>query len=302
VFELSKQSGTWTETVLYNFGGGSGGAYPRAGLVMDKQGNLYGTTDVGGIPGACNSSGFAGYGCGTVFELSPTGNGWTETILYAFTGGADGGFPYAALILDKSGNLYGTTYVYGYSGGCNGYGCGAVYKLTHGKNGWIESTLYAFTGVADGGYPVAGLIFDPAGNLYGTTSAFGPYYYGTVFQLHPTNGGWKENTIYTFTGGADGGSSQAALVGKGTILYGTTYGGGTGTGCGLFGVYPCGVVFSLTHGTKGWTENVLYAFQGSTDGGLPEASVTVSPSGSLMGGTALMGGEHAVGAIFEIKP
>jgi hypothetical protein len=305
VYELSQVNGAWQETVLHDFGAAGDGMYPQAGLVMDKQGNLYGTTNVGGISGACNTDGFAGYGCGTVFELSPSGNGtWTETVLYAFTGGADGAFPYSSLVIDKAGNVYGTTNSFGstFGSGCDGYGCGTAFELTKSESGWTLNTIYEFTGNADGGNPVAGMILDSAGNLYGTTSSFSQYYYGAVFQLHPANGGWTENTLYTFTGGADGGTPDAPLVGRGTTLYGTTSGGGTGTGCGLFGAYPCGVIFSLTPGSGGWTENVIYSFTGGDDGGEPQTSVTFAPNGKILGGAALIGGEHGLGTIYEITP
>lgn len=305
VYELSKVNGAWQETVLHNFGAPGDGMYPQAGVVMDKQGNLYGTTNVGGISGGCNTDGFGGYGCGTVYELSPSGNGtWTETILYAFTGASDGGFPYSSLAIDKSGNLYGTTNVYGANAGygCNGDGCGTIYELTPGESGWTFNTLYNFTGSSDGGNPVAGLILDSAGNLYGTTPADGPYYYGAAFQLHPANGAWTEETLYTFTGQADGGTPDAALVAKGTTFYGTTSSGGTGTGCGLFGAYPCGVIFTLTPSKSGWTENVIYSFTGGDDGGEPQTSVTLAPTGKILGGAALIGGAHGLGTIYEILP
>jgi len=301
VFELSKVNGSWEETILHNFGAPGDGWYPNAGVIMDSKGNLYGTTNVGGINGACNADGFAGYGCGVVYQLTPAGGGnWNETVLYEFTGGADGGFPNAPVTLDKSGNLYGATANWGTGTGCID-GCGTIFKLSSGRGGWTETTIYTFTGYADGGNPVTGLIFDPAGNLYGTAQG-GSAYYGSVFQLKPANGQWTLNTLYTFTGGADGGNPIASLVGRGTTLYGTTTGGGTGSGCGLFGDYPCGVIYSLTPGKGGWKENVLYSFTGGNDGGEPQTSLIFAPNGKIYGGAALIGGAHGLGTVYEITP
>jgi hypothetical protein len=142
------------------------------------------------------------------------------------------------------------------------------------------------------------MIFDSAGNLYGAAEG-GSLFYGNIFQIKP-NGTFT--TLYSFTGGADGGNPDAALVGRGTTLYGTAAGGGTGTGCGLFGAYPCGVIFTLTPGKSGWTENVVYSFTGGDDGGEPETSITLAPNGKILGGAALIGGAHALGTIYEITP
>jgi hypothetical protein len=301
VFELSKVNGTWQETILHDFGASGDGWYPNAGVVMDSKGNLYGTTNVGGISGACNADGFAGYGCGVVYELSPAGNAtWSETILYEFTGGADGGFPNAPVTLDKSGNLYGVTSTWGDGSGCTD-GCGTIFKLSPSQGNWTESTIYTFTGYADGGNPVTGLILDSAGNLYGTAQG-GSAYYGSVFQLKPANSQWALNTLYTFSGGADGGSPVGSLVGKGTTLYGTTTGGGTGQGCGLFGGEPCGVIYSLAPGKSAWKETVLYSFTGGDDGGEPQTSVIFAPNGKIYGGAALIGGTHGLGTVYEITP
>jgi uncharacterized repeat protein (TIGR03803 family) len=159
----------WYEKVLHSFNGGDG-ANPAAGLIFDAAGNLYGTTTGGGT---------SGYG--TVFELTPMGGGgWTETILYSFGNGTDGAIPYAGLIFDAAGNLYGTTF----GGGPYG-GAGTVFELTPtAGGGWTETVLHSFNG-GDGANPVAGLIFDAAGNLYGTTTGGGTYGGGTAFELSP---------------------------------------------------------------------------------------------------------------------
>src|ERR1035438_9820947 len=172
IFELSPSSvggGPWTETVLYSFTGDSDGGVPYAGLTFDSKGNLYGTTSHGGDTSGSDCSGIGG--CGVVFELRPPSVGctpWTETVLCTFTGGSDGGVPYASLIFDAGGNLYGTTS----GGGSSTYG--VVFELsppTGGSSPWNETVLYAFTGGDDGESPLANLIFDSKGNLYGI--AFG---------------------------------------------------------------------------------------------------------------------------------
>ena len=155
----------WQETVLYRFMGGNDGAYPIfAELILDGMGNLYGTTSGDG------GSGCFGNGCGTVYKLTSSDGGWTESVLYNFTGGSDGGLPSAGVIFDTAGNLYGTTH-YGGNLACNfGYGCGTVFQLTPSGSGWMEKVLYSFQGASDGASPVGGLIFDSSGNLYGSTS------------------------------------------------------------------------------------------------------------------------------------
>src|ERR1039458_6939697 len=176
VFELTPQAGGgWTETVIHSFGSGTDGAGPWAGLIFDAAGNLYSTTKGGGT-----------YNGGTVFELTPqAGGGWTEQVLHSFQGGADGAQPYAGLIFDAAGNLYGTTYF----GGAYGY-YGTVFDLTPAAGGtWTEKVLYNFSGFPDGINPVGGLIFDGTGNLYGTTYLGGTYGKGTLFELTPAGGG-----------------------------------------------------------------------------------------------------------------
>jgi uncharacterized repeat protein (TIGR03803 family) len=211
VFDVSSAG---TETVLHAFAGGSDGDGPASALIADKSGNLYGTTKLGG--GACS-----GFGCGTVFEVAPDG---TETVLYAFTGGTDGGNPVAALMTDKSGNLYGTTEFGGDASGCGGTGCGTVFKLAPGG---ALSVLYTFTGGSDGGQPVANLIADSQGNLYGTTlfgGATGGY--GVVFRLSPDG---KERVLHTFTNGDDGAYPWGALLKIGKDKFASTAAGGGAT-------------------------------------------------------------------------
>lgn len=228
VFELSRSG---VETVLHSFTGPPDGELPYGNLTRDSAGNLYGTTQQGG---------FAGCSCGVVYKLDPSGN---ETVLYSFTGEADGGNPGSgALILDETGNLHGTTYAGGETGSSSTcgiiLGCGVVFKLDQAGN---ESVLYTFTGQADGGYPGSGLVRDRQGNLYGTTDWDGEYSgfevgYGVVFKLSPTG---TETVLDTFD--LKDGAYPAALFPYKGYLYGTTSNGGDLSGCGE----GCGEVFKV---------------------------------------------------------
>src|SRR5579863_4103456 len=157
---------SWRETVLYRFAGGTDGFYPTGDLTFDHVGAVYGTTTEGGA--ADN---------GTVYKLTPSGDGWTESVLYSFTGGADGSAPYSGVVIDNAGKLYGTTV----TGGSNG--AGAVFQLTSSGSGWSETTLHDFQGANDGAAPYPGLIFDQSGNLYGATTGGGANQAGTVYEL-----------------------------------------------------------------------------------------------------------------------
>jgi uncharacterized repeat protein (TIGR03803 family) len=268
---------------LHRFTGGKDGAAPFANLIFDSAGNLYGTTCWGGA-----------HGFGTVFRLAPNADGrWTEKVIHHFTGGKDGGQPYAGLIFDQSGNLYGTTT----RGGANDNG--TVFQLTPNRNGgWTESLLHSFDHDGkDGIQPLAGLIFDPTGKLYGTTSGGGTNDCGTVFQLAP-NGyrSWTERVLYSFCSGtgSDGLEPYSALlldpVGN---LYGTTSRG--------LGGNPYGIVFELTPNLDGsWTENVLHVFNGP-DGGDPQAGLTFDGVGNLYG-TTFQGGAFGNGTAFRLTP
>lgn len=207
VFQLSSSG---TLTTLHSFAGGSDGDFPDAGLIADKTGTMYSTTNRGG--GGC-----ADPGCGTVFKIAPDG---TESVLYAFTGGSDGANPAAGLVRDKKGNLYGTTEFGGTAGGCGGSGCGTVFKLAAGGT---FSVLHTFTGGNDGGQPAADMISDSNGTLYGTTLFWGAAGYGVVFKL-ATDG--KEKVLHAFTNGDDGADPWCRLLKVGKKLIGTTEGGG----------------------------------------------------------------------------
>lgn len=293
VYELSPTTGFH---VLYAFKDpGPSGWDPRGNLIFDSAGNLYGTAASGG---SCTST-----FCGVVFELSPPSSGspgpWTETVLHTFcsqTNCADGLLPQAGVIMDSAGNLYGTT-MNGGPGACED-GCGVVFELTPGQGGqWTESVLYSFMNNGDGGLPTGNLIFDGAGNLYGTTSV------GSVFQLVPAGAGWTFNLLYAFNrseGSKDGNDPQAGLVFDAAgNLYGTTAGGGE------FGL---GTVFELTPSLEGsWTETILHNFAGGNDGSQPESSLIFDPSGNLDGTTFTGGGSngcegYTCGTVFQLIP
>lgn len=178
VFRLSPSAGgTWQMSLLLSFSSTSG-AYPYAPLIVDAAGNLYGTTTARGILNFAKCQN----GCGTVFKLSPnSSHHWHASALHNFTGGSDGGEPYAGLVFDTAGNLYGATYGGG-NGGCY-LGCGVVFKLTPTSGGWKESVLHTFATSTDGVGPLAGVILDGLGHIYGTTSGGGNSLYGTVFEV-----------------------------------------------------------------------------------------------------------------------
>ncbi len=248
VFKLTQQvDGTWTLTILYSFTGPpQDGTFPTAGLIFDAAGNLYGTTSEGGAGTHCSF-----HGCGTVFQLSPNpGGGWTESVLYSFTNfKGDGAHPAAPVVLDTSGNLYGTTSDGGIIGNCgdNLGSCGTVFKLSPEDGHWTESVLHIFAGTSanDGGLPVAGLVIE-SGNLYGTTQLGGDVPnrqysdgLGTVFELSPSSDGpWVETIIHNFGSSTDGASPQGGLhLDNFGNLFGTTAGDANG-GSVVFEITP----------------------------------------------------------------
>jgi uncharacterized repeat protein (TIGR03803 family) len=292
VFELSPTSGGWNFSVLYSFLGGNDGVYP-AGLVMDGNGNLYGTTNYGGT-----------YGLGTVFELTPSLQGqWNETVLYSFGGyQGDGIAPLSGVILDAAGNLYGTTPLGG-SLNCAS-GCGTVYELTPAGNGqWSESILYSFLGGEYGDDSDAGLTFDGLGNLFGTASYGGRFGCrhgcGIVFELMPSQGGgWAEKTIYAFDG-RDGATPISGVVfDPAGNLYGEASFGGM-VPCNTTNL-GCGTVFRLSpDGSGGWSFNVLHQFGGPGDGAIPAGGLAFDKHGSLYGATSE--GGTGFGSVFQLK-
>jgi hypothetical protein len=297
----------WRERVLHRFAG-LDGSLPSADLILDHEGNLYGTTEFGGS-GPCSYGVYSG--CGTVFELTfKTGVGWTEKVLYDFTGQGDGYRPLASLVFDRAGNLYGTTFQGGSGANCFFYqSCGTVFKLTPNSDGsWTESVLHAFCSVTnclDGMLPATALTLDAAGNLYGVTSAGGGTSgcsdgCGTVFELIPVSGGWKEQVLHYFAGRRDGSLPYGRLIfDQSGNLYGTTYVGGLGS--------ICGIAFKLVPESDGtWRKEVLHTFTCGPDGGLPDAGLTMGADGSLYG-TMLEGGSFSncdlgCGVVFKLLP
>jgi uncharacterized repeat protein (TIGR03803 family) len=225
VFRLTpKADGSWTESVLHNFTGGTDGASPYASLIFDQAGNLYGTTSGGGDSGSCLYD-----NCGVVFELMPNANGtWTESVLYRFGGGKHGQWPFGGLIFDQAGNLYGTAE---FGGNCGDPGCGVVFELTPQTDGsWAQRVLHSFNG-SDGDEPVAGLIFDAAGDLYGTALRGGAHNLGTVFKLTPNaDGKWAETVLHRFLDRPGASPSAGLIFGSSGNLYGTTNGAGSAHG------------------------------------------------------------------------
>jgi uncharacterized repeat protein (TIGR03803 family) len=318
LFSFSLISSAQTETVLHAFSGGSDGATPYSTLTSDSAGNLYGTTFAGGA-----------FGIGTVYELSPGSSGWKETILFSFDG-ANGYGPESGVAFDSEGNLYGTTI----SDGKHGYG--TVYELKRSTKGvWQAAVLHNFGSGESGQVPQGNLVFDNAGNLYGTTFYGGQYGKGTVWELSPTSkGNWTFKNLHTFGAGSDGANPYAGVIlGASGNLYGTTWIGGANN---------AGVVFELTPVSNGsWHEQILYSFSGAGSvGGLvfdskgnlygttfddlvfeltpssghewietPLATVTSSPESTLvfdlagdLYGTTLNGGSAGMGSVFQLSP
>ncbi len=279
----------WRETILYSFTSLADGAHPTAEVVFDRVGNLYGTTSEGG-GGPCE------VGCGTVFELSPNGNGtWSKSTLHSFQGGAsDGASPDSALLFDSAGNLYGTTYLGGDYDCYSAPTCGTVFELTPSGSGWTEKVLHIFADGPDGGNP-AGLVFDSEGNLYGAASSGpGEFGAGTIFELTPNQGGgWTFTVPYTFT---DSGASfpNAPTMDAAGNIYGGSQNGG---------VYGPGAAYKLTRSNGGWSYATLgsFEFQGAS-GSLPEGTVVVDAQGNVYGACYVGPPPHNGGTVWEITP
>ena len=276
-----------TFRVIHNFTAGLDGSTPYAGLTIDTAGNLYGTTYYGGA-GPCND-GF-GVGCGTVFQLTHGRLGWQFSPLYEFKGNNDGAYPAGSVIFGQDGTLYGTT--------SGGVGFGTVFNLKPSLSArgsalcpWTESVVYSFTGNSFGEFPFFGdLVFDQAGNLYGTTIEGGSNGQGVVYELSPAAGGWTQNILYNMAAQTSGyfPYSGVTLDGAGT-LYGTSSMGGA---------YNYGTVYQLTDSAAGWTENTVYSFQNNGDGSIPIGGLIVDQSGNLYGTTAAVPGA----TVFELTP
>lgn len=338
VFKMANRPSGWIFTNLYSFTGGSDGERPMGGVIFGPDGSLYGNTSRGANP-ACD------LGCGSVYNLKPqphvcnsTSCPWQETTLYEFTGQQDGGTPTGNLLFDAAGNVYGTTpgsvyslmplgsswtyhqiaafhggsdpagaqsgvisdaagnlfgtTTFGGGGYCyQGVSCGTVFELSPVGSSWQRKILHSFQGFNDGGYP-GGLIFDRFGNLYGGDAA------QVVYMLAPSASGWTFNVIYQLYGpchlppGLLCGPVGSLAIDSAGALYGATLGGG---------VYSSGNVFKLTPSNGSWIYTDLYDFTGGSDGGYPEAGVTLGANGTLYG-TTVTGGSSGFGVVFEITP
>jgi len=274
VYELSPGS-PWTEKVLYNFGATGTGVGPLSSLIFDSSGNLYGTTTTGGTSNL-----------GTQYILSP-GTSWTQLAAYSFAGGATGQNPYdyGQLVMDSSGNVYGTTYAAG------AHSQGNVFEMTYEplNNLIVETVLYSFdatTGHNDGDDPHGGLVMDSSGNLYGVTTTGGSHSGGTVFEIS----GGTETVLWDFGGTGDGTAPYGGLIiDSSGNLYGTTYSGGA---------HNLGTVFEVPSG--GGSDTVLHSFGGTGDGAEPYNSLLMDSSGNLYG-TTVIGGAHADGTVFKLS-
>ncbi|MGB9253906.1 MAG: choice-of-anchor tandem repeat GloVer-containing protein [Candidatus Korobacteraceae bacterium] len=311
VFRLTNQGGGWILNSLHDFNGPNDGSTPMARPVFAPNGLLYGTTDAGGAQ-FCE-----GPGCGTAYSLRPGATActtalcaWQESIVYSF-GGIEaicGGFgdwsasqihqpqapgdvvigscpSFGDLTFDSQGNIYGTVPC------CHG----AVYELSPAGT---PTALYYFTGGADGDDPLSGVIFDQAGNLYGTTNGGGAHGCGTVYELSPNGGRWTETVLYSFQCGTDGQNPIGGLImDSASNLYGTTNFGGANSG---------GTVFELSpSGGGSWTFQLLYslAYDGTFDFVIygPTGTLTMDASGSLYG-TTFMDGAYSAGSVFKLTP
>lgn len=275
-FKLKHSSAGWKFSVLYTFASGNDGADPEARVMPGPGGRLYGTTAQGGGGG------------GTVFDLTGAtkrGAAHKERALFRFTNSGNGYQPSSGdLTFDAAGNIYGTTS----SGGA--YSSGTVFELMHRNGVWNENVLYTFGSVGDGAVPVAGVIFDGAGNLYGTTSGGGTNGQGTVFQLVRSASGWSEHILYNFQAQNDGEVPYASLTFDGAgNLYGAATDGGVNGG---------GTIFELVRGASSWSFQTLYSVAGWGISG-PFRTPVVDAGGNVYG-TTHCDGANSAGSVFEL--
>ena len=216
IYEISR---TGVESVLYSFTGGNDGFNPVAGVSIDAKGNLFGTTSLGGADGN-----------GVVFELAKSGSSWTESTLYTFQGLSDGQNPVGGVIVDKNGNLFGSTFFGGDDGGGN------VYELSPSGASWNFTLLHSFSTYYG---PYNKLTLDSKGNVYGTCNGAGAYGLGSVFELTPSNGSWTFTDLYDFPGGANGAApwGSVAVDAKGNVFGTAAIGGSNNDGL-VFEIKP----------------------------------------------------------------
>ncbi|HET7209674.1 MAG TPA: choice-of-anchor tandem repeat GloVer-containing protein [Terriglobales bacterium] len=280
IWKLTRTGSTWTQSVIHTFTGGEDGSGPGSGLTLGENGTLFGMTPTGGINGQ-----------GVIFQLKLTTTGvWKFKVLHAFTGGDDGGGASAGRLLLYKGIFYGVTT----TGGANGEG--VVFRLARTAGVWQFSTLYAFKGAPDAGFPYGGLAVDNAGNLYGTTYYSGTNGFGSVYEVSPQpDGTWKETVVYSFQGGTDGSGSIANLVFTNAgAIYGTTSAGGASC--------DCGTIFKLTSGVAGpRLESVVYRFHGAPGGAFAYNGMVGDGAGNFYG-TTVHGGPSDDGVIYRLTP
>jgi len=298
VFELSSGNGQWTKTILYNFQGGSDGADPAFALTFDPVGNLYGATYGGGGLGFCDYG-----GCGTVFELTPNGGQWSESVLWRFNNTADGYDTSGPVFLNAEGQLFGEL-SFGHAAGQHGL----LFTLSNTSGQWALTTVSGFA-YSDGFYPYTGLAADSKGNLYGTTAFGGAFGLGAVFEMaQASGGGWNERMIYSFPNGGyysnrfNPTTLPSALIADAAgNLYGETQAAGTKN---------LGMVYELSPGANGtWRETTLYSFPGGPGGVAPSGGLIVDNAGNLCG-TTQYGGKGTIGSrwrsgygvVFELRP
>ena len=266
----------WTETVLYRFTQSPNIGFGRT-VTFDAAGNVYGSV----------SHVTSGNDAGGVYELTPSGGGWNETVIYQFQDGDDGRNPTGNLVFDSAGNLYGVTDDQGL------YGYGTVFELSHSQSGWTNTTIHAFQDGNDGAIPFAGPIFNPAGNLLGTAASGGANGGGTVFQMAPNpGGGWTFRTLYGFQGHQSGGPTGTLTLDGAGNIYGVLQNDGADN---------YGSVFKLTMSNGNWSYTDLHDFTHGSDGDLPMGRVVIDASGNVYGTTS-DGGEYGYGIVWEITP
>ena len=293
-------------TVLHTFEGGTDGAAPSMGLVLDQSGTLFGATAYGG------SLKRNGSGCGQVYALKLVGSVYQKTVVYNFKCTPDAENPSGALALASSGDIFGTTT----SGGLDCPNpCGTVFRLRPAGKKYTEVLLYRFTGGSDGAVPISGITLGGDGSLYGTTLSGGGFtscgefwQCGTVFKLTANGSKYTESVLYSFQGGKTDGAHPVGAVtvdASGTIFGATVEGGGGKCKKGPRGAIGCGTIFSLVPTGSGYREQLIYRFQGDNDGSFPQGDLTPDGSGGFYGST-LGGGAHCpfggCGTIFRLVP
>jgi uncharacterized repeat protein (TIGR03803 family) len=298
-------NGTWQYKLLYSFNNGPNDGSSPYGSVSIGISDPGCPADKHKIEGMTPYGGSAGLG--TVFEVCEKGGKATERVLHSFQGGLDGAYPYGSLLIDKSGNFYGLTSAGG-GGGCTG-GCGTAFKFAPPYGPTNETVIYTFMGGVDGAYPIAGLMADAKGNLFGTTSQGGggancAAGCGTVFELRPSGSGYTASVLYSFLGGVsgpDGALTESNLItDKNGNLYGTTTQGGSSGGGTVFELQRKAVFSLRPDADVTYTEKILHNFNGTSDGATPYSCVVMNKNGYLYG-TTYKGGSSGLGTIYSLK-